>query len=269
MLKANEGKASMATFSVRSANVLRIQAMPIHKCLILLPLIISCFGAKAQLISGKVVDLVTRQPIPGVMLVSSVDRRNTNENGEFEIKTSGLGDTIKMIALGYKHYILPVKQAMTDGNIVSLQRISIVLNQVNITASRNRRQDSINNRLAFAQVFNHHAPRITDVFVPPPQNVPFAWVSIDLLQVLGYLTRNSNHVTKLQKTLLKDEQANYIQSRYNKNMISHVTNLQGDSLQTFTDKYFPTADWLRKATDYELIQYVRTKAVEFRTARQN
>lgn len=239
--------------------------MPIHRCIILLPLIISCVSSKAQLVSGKVVDWVTRQPIGGVMLVSSIDRRNTNDEGVFEIKTSGPADTVKFVALGYKHYILPVKQAMADGNIVSLQRISIVLNEVNITAGRNRRQDSLYNRLAFAPVFNYRKPTITDVFVPPPQNVPFAWVNIDLLQVLGYFTRNSNTTTRLQRTLLKDEQASYIQSRYNKNMINRITNLQGDSLQVFADKYFPKAEWLRQATDYELIQYIKTKAAEFRS----
>jgi hypothetical protein len=30
------------------------------------------------------------------------------------------------------------------------------------------------------------------------------------------------------------------------------------------DKYYPTVEWVKKTSDYDLIQYVKAKAAEFR-----
>jgi len=52
-------------------------------------------------IAGKVVDKITKQPIPVVRISSSVERVSTNEQGEFKIKAKE-GDQLTFIHLSYQ-----------------------------------------------------------------------------------------------------------------------------------------------------------------------
>jgi len=65
---------------------------------------------------------------------------------------------------------------------------------------------------------------------------------------------------------LRDEQADYINTRFSRGLVTRITGLKGDSLNMFIDKYYPTIDWVKKTSDYDMIQYIKTKLVEFRKA---
>ena len=89
-------------------------------------------------------------------------------------------------------------------------------------------------------------------------------MSIDLLTVFNALTKNSDPKYKLKKELLRDEQGDYIATRFNRGLVTRITGLNGDSLNKFMDKYYPTIDWVKKASDYDMIQYVKAKFTEFK-----
>ncbi|MFI5161582.1 MAG: carboxypeptidase-like regulatory domain-containing protein [Sphingobacteriales bacterium] len=226
--------------------------------------LLASIGGKAQVITGRVLGDTTNKPVTATIVTHSGHQTSSNNNGEFSIPVSGIGDTIKVFAIGYKIYFFPVKDLTKNNIIVRLKPVSMMLRDVVIRAERNHKKDSINLRKDYAQVFNFQPTKVTDAFTGNPLNVPFAFVSIDLLTLFKALTKNSDPEYKFKKLLLKDEQADYVATRFNRGLIIRETGLKGDSLNTFIDKYYPTVAWVHKTSDYDMIQYIRAKAVEFR-----
>ena len=229
-------------------------------------LVFCCATVKAQVISGKIVSDSTNTPVAARLFTHSGYQTATNAAGNFNIQVKGVGDTIKVFAIGYKTLIFPVKLPVQKYIVIRLETASVNLKEVTIKAERNHQKDSIDHRAEYSKVFNYQPAKLKDAFVAPPSNVPFTVVSIDLLRVISALTRNSDPKYKLQKVLLRDEQGDYIATRFNRGLVSRVTGLKGDSLQTYMDKYYPTLDWVKKASDYDILLYIKSKATEFRKA---
>ena len=77
------------------------------------------------------------------------------------------------------------------------------------------------------------------------------------------LTKGRSSISKLQKVQLKDEEMNYINNRFNAKKIASITKLEGDSLQSFIQKYKPSAIEVKKMNDYQLLIYVKKSYTEF------
>ncbi len=232
---------------------------------LLLVLLLGYIAANAQVISGRVLIDSNSRPIIAT-ITTAFHQTSSNANGEFRIAASGPADTIMVYAMGYKTYHYPVSQWKQGDIIIRLQPLSLMLKDVEIRAQRNHKRDSIRNRKEFGQVFNYQPPKMTDMLTSSPStsNVPFTFVNIDVGLLVSVLTKKSNPTYKLKKDLLQDEQADYISIRYNKGLVTRVTNLKGDSLDKFMDKYYPTIDWVKKTSDYDIIQYIKAKLAEFR-----
>jgi len=232
-------------------------------CILFLLICLGCSVADAQVISGKVLIDSNSRPVVAT-ITTAFHQTSSNTNGEFSIQTSGRADTISVYANGFKTYHYPVSKWKQGNIIIRLQPLSLELKDVEIRAQRNHQKDSIRNRQEFAKVFNYKPPKVTDAFGPPQVGVPFAFVSINLLTVIEALTSKNNPTNKLKREMIRDEQGDYINTRYNKGLVGRVTNLKGDSLDKFMDKYYPTIDWVKKTSDYDMIQYIKTKLLEFR-----
>lgn len=238
--------------------------MQLRKRYLTILFIFAFIGARAQVITGRILADTSNRPLTATIVTHSGHQTSSDANGEFSVPVSGSGETIKVFAIGYKIYFYPVKDIKTDRVIIRLKGVSIMLRDVMIRANRDHKKDSLNLRKDYAQVFNYQPPKLTDAIVSPPSNVPFAFVNIDLLTVFSALTKKSDPKYKLKNELLKDEQADYVATRFNRGLITRVTGLKGDSLTTFIDKYYPTIEWVKKTSDYEMIRYIKTKVVEFR-----
>lgn len=226
-------------------------------------MLLACTWCKAQVLTGKILADSTGKPIAATLITHS-GQAASNNNGEFAVRVSGIGDTIRIFAMGYKPLFYPVRSTKQEHLVIRLKPNTILLNDVLIKAERNHQKDSLDRRKDYGKVFNYRPPKITDAFTGNPSNVPFTFVSIDLLTVFNALTKNSDPKYKMKKLLLKDEQAEYIATRFNRGLVTRTTGLKGDSLNMFMDKYFPAADWIRKASDYDIIVYINSKAAELR-----
>ena len=160
-----------------------------------------------------------------------------------------------------------MKDLKPDHIIIRLKQVPVMLKDVVIRANRDHKKDSINLRRDYARVFNYQPPKLTDAFITPPSNVPFAFVSIDLLTVLSALTKNNDPAYKLKKELLRDEQADYAATRFNRGLVTRVSGLKGDSLNLFMDKYYPPVNWVMKSSDYDIVLYIKSKLTDFKKAR--
>jgi hypothetical protein len=226
--------------------------------------LLACTWVKAQVITGKVLADSTNKPLAATIITHSGHQTACNSNGEFIVETSGIGDTIKVFAIGYKPLFHLIKSVKTEPLIIHLKPDVILLNDVLIKAERNHLKDSLDRRKDYSQVFHYQPPKVKDAFTGPMTGVPFAFFSIDLLRLYSAFTKNSDPRYKLKKLLLKDEQADYVATRFNRGLITRTTGLKGDSLNMFMDKYYPTADWVKKSSDYDIIVYIKEKTAELR-----
>ena len=232
---------------------------------LLLLFLVGYLQVNAQAISGRVLSDTSNKPITAT-ITTAFHQTSSNANGEFRIATSGAGDTIRVFAIGFKTYLLPVSKWKQGDTIIRLKPTSKMLKDVVIKANRDHKKDSTRNREEFNQVFNFKPPKVTDAFTLPTAGVPFAFVSIDVLTLIKALNKKHDPTYKLQQVMLRDEQADYINTRYNRAFITRNTNLKGDSLEKFFDKYYPTADWVSRTSDYDMILYVKAKYAEFKIA---
>jgi hypothetical protein len=146
---------------------------------------------------------------------------------------------------------------------------------VTVKAKRNANTDSIRLRREFASVFNYKGTSIKDVFITHDPYV-YKWndfitstnnattlLSVNLFSVLDLLNRNNAPVSKLQKTLVREEQYNYVSLVFSKQKVTEITHLKGDSLQIFMDKYRPSVADAKTMTDYEMMIYIKKCYAEF------
>lgn len=230
---------------------------------LLLLFLVGYLQVNAQVISGRVLSDTSNKPITAT-ITTALHQTSSNANGEFRIATSGAGDTIRVFAIGFKTYLLPVNKWKQGDTIIRLKPTSKMLKDVVIKANRDHKKDSIRNREDFKQVFNFKPPKVTDALRMPTAGIPFAFVSIDVLTLIKALNKKHDPTYKLQQVMIKDERADYINTRYNRSFITRNTNLKGDSLEKFFYRYYPTSDWVSRTSDYDMILYIKAKATEFR-----
>jgi hypothetical protein len=238
-------------------------------------LTIICPALYAQQLSGLVLDRSTLHPVPHATISSSKYTTFTSINGLFTIYGIKPGDTIRITCIGYKSHFLVYSQPVKDTIPVYLQQLTKSLQSVVIIGRRPANTDSIRLRKEFAPVFNYKGTEFKDVFMSNSSYIkPYndfitsthstaTLLSVNLLQVVDWLGRNKTPTSKLQQTLLRDEQVNYIDQVFSRQKVVELTHLKGDSLQTFMDKYRPSSAVAHTMNDYEMMIYIKKCYVEF------
>jgi len=234
-----------------------------------------CPALYAQQLSGRVFDRNTLQSIPHATIVTPKLTTFTSDKGLFTVYNLRRGDTIKITFVGYKSHFLIYSQKVTDTIPIYLEQTVTSLKSVVIIGKRPTNTDSIKLRKEFAPVFNYKGTAFKDVFMPNSSYIkPYddfitsthstaTLLSVNLLQVIDWLGKSKSPTTKLQQTLLRDEQSNYVDQVFSKTKVVELTHLKGDSLQNFMDKYQPSAATVRTMSDYEVMIYIKRCYGEF------
>ena len=82
-------------------------------------------------------------------------------------------------------------------------------------------------------------------------------LNIDVITLINALTKKSTAEYKFKKVLLRDEQAEYINQKFNHGTVSRITGLKGDTLSAFMVTYRPDYKFAHKVTDYEMELYIK------------
>ncbi len=236
-------------------------------------LIVLCLFASgssySQRLTAKVLDATTSVPLPFVTISSVSGAVIANGDGVFTLPVARKGDVVRIGNAGYKTYELTIDPPFKDTIIVPMQRSSIMLNQVTINTTRNHKADSLRLRKEFSAAFNAKSPEMKDLIVAKADltyepdsynralNNTTEILSINLLSVWGMINKHKTPISKLRKTLIKDEEANYIDQIFSKEKVIAITSLKGDSLRNFMDAYRPNANQLRKMTTYDVLIYIK------------
>ncbi len=194
----------------------------------------------------------------------------------FSIPNIAPGDSLKITSIGYKTYKTGIELSTPKSITISMMPVSILLNEVLVKVKHDPKLDSVRVRKEFAAVFEYKRPAFKDMFITidPYKYTPDDYihagnstaslVSVNLLPLISLLSKKSNDPnSKLQQTLLRDEETEYVDHAFSKQKIRSLTNLKGDSLLDFMDAYRPTIKQVKKMTDYEMVLYIKKSYADF------
>ena len=224
-----------------------------------------CFNAYSQQINGIIIDKQSGRLISGARIASSKGIVISDLHGGFliAIKSSG-DDTINVTVEGYALYQSSVS-IRNAALIIALNKKAIELKEVKVYGG-NRIADSINTRKMYAKAFNSAAPKFKDIVkvntIDGP--LPVTGVTIIPSEFIKALTYKHSREYKFKKTLIRDENDKYIDSRFSRILVAEITKLQTDSLSNFVDKYRPKIEALKKMTDYDIRVYIKKSLISFK-----
>lgn len=231
--------------------------------LLLIIFLLSVVRANAQIVSGKVIDKDTHMPMAYIVITSNSSTTFTDDMGIFMLKISDNLDTIRINAMAYKPFKLPVSRWGKFMRVIEMDVKYTQLGEVVITAKKNYHQDSVSLREEYAKQFNFRGPKFSEIVRMPSAAMPFAGITIDVGSLFRAINKKHSRDYKLQQVLLRDEREHHVSVRFTKALVSSITTLHGDSLENFMRVCRPSAAELDKLNDYDLIQYIKIKLLKF------
>ncbi|MCU7551233.1 carboxypeptidase-like regulatory domain-containing protein [Chitinophagaceae bacterium LB-8] len=210
--------------------------------------------AQAQYkVQGTVYDSSRSFPMISVSVMSTSGNGTvTDANGHYSISV-GEKDSIWFSYLGKPTIKFPVlKIADVTQFDISLQVAITVLKEVKVQP-RNYKQDSIQNRLDYAKVFDYRRPNLENM-----TSIGQTGAGINLDEVIrSFQFRKNKSMLRFQERLLQQEQDKSIDHRFNKALVRRLTNLADEELDRFMALYRPTYEFTLYSNDYDFQLYIK------------
>lgn len=128
-----------------------------------------------------------------------------------------------------------------------------------VVRSRSYRQDSIENREDYADIFGYKKPGLSTSIVPG------GGVGADVDELINIFRFKRNKRLKAFKNRLEvQEQDKYVAYRFNKNFVRRLTQLQETELDSFMVRYRPSYDFIMMTDEQSFNQYVLNCSYEFK-----
>ncbi|NEU09314.1 carboxypeptidase-like regulatory domain-containing protein [Flavihumibacter sp. R14] len=224
-------------------------------------LLLACFllalnvCAYGQQLSGTIVDKQTGEPVTGAIIRSPAATTTSGLKGKFNI-TVAHGDTLIVYKEYYKSFRLSV-QVISGPLKIELDKSSIVLKDVIISARRSDPTDSLANRAEFEKEFNFKPPGVKDIFMVDAPRSKSTLLSLNLGGLYSVLTRKKSKEYRFQQKLLIEEQERFVDRKFNVMVVSNATDLRGGELNEFLSRYRPSYDFVKAKSAYDMQLYIR------------
>lgn len=226
------------------------------RTLLICLLIFSAPYLRAQLtVSGVVFDITRVNTIDSVKVKSSsgvVVYSDTSGKYHIPVKET---DSLCFIFNGKPTQNYPVSQ-LTDPEHFDIAlhvrtKDKIKMLKEVVVYAKTYRQDSIENRLTYADIFNYSNPGIQSSMSPDG----ISGADLDEIINIFRFKRNRN-LQAIQKRLLDEEREKYISYRFGKIPVGRITGMKDNRLDSFLVLYRPSYEFLVGADEVLFIQYV-------------
>jgi hypothetical protein len=222
------------------------------------------FGQEVT-IHGTVYNMYRTKPLDGVSVICTSGRGTaTDSNGNYALVVD-LKDSISFSYLGKATMKYPIREInYYSGFDISLHVDPVELKEIRVMP-HNYRDDSIQNRKDYEKIFNYKKPgfKITD-------GSGGLGAGVDLNSLIEMFERNKINRTKaFQRRLEDEEQDKYVDHRFARSVVLKITHLVGDELDSFMVKYRPSYVFCKKATDYDLYDYIKLAFSEYQKDRKD
>jgi hypothetical protein len=209
-------------------------------------------GQAQQLLSGTVLKKNSTEGIPSVSIHNITEQRYdlSDADGSYKIPAAP-GDHIAFSSVGYMADTITVTASL----LTAVLPIYLEIRPQNLQAVRvgqysNYQLDSMDRRKEYAWVYEQDD---TKRLANDRQGADGVGVTLNIFRNSGTAAKQRIH---LKKRLEKEEQDFYIDYRYNKDYVSKITKLKGDSLQQFMQRYRPSYEYCRKAANVDILVYI-------------
>jgi len=205
------------------------------------------------------------KPLDRVSVISTTGKGTiTDSNGNYIIVVS-LSDSIYFSYLGRATSKFAIRDInYSSGFDIALHVDPVTLQEVKVMP-RSYRDDSIQNRRDYEKYFDYKKPgfKITD-----GSGGLGAGVDIDAL--IGMLQKDKIRRAKaFQGRLIDEEHDKYVDHRFARSVVLKITRLEGDELDSFMVRYRPSYEFCKKATDYDLYDYIKLALKEYQKDRKD
>ena len=205
-------------------------------------------------VSGTVYDITKKIPVESVSVISTSGKGTiTDSMGRYSIAVHE-NDSLYFSYLNKptgKYAVLKI--ANIEGFDISIFRKMQDLPGV-IVKTRIYRQDSIQNRMDYAKVFNFQKPGIQSSLNNSPGGLS---VGIDLDELINmFRFRRNRSMLAFQNRLLQEEQDKYVDHRFSKGFVKKLTGLTSPVLDSFMTEYRPSYNMTMLLNDLELGQFI-------------
>lgn len=141
---------------------------------------------------------------------------------------------------------------------VNVQTRYSLLKEV-LVYSKSHKQDSIENRETYAQVFNYQKPGIVTGVGPG------GTVGADANEIINiFRFKRNKRLKAFQQRLEKEEQEKYIDYRFSKLFVGRVTGLSSPALDSFLLWYRPSYEFAAYSSEIEFNQYILDASYQFK-----
>lgn len=128
-----------------------------------------------------------------------------------------------------------------------------------VVRTRSYRQDSIENRLEYADVFDYKKPGLSTTILPG------GGVGADVDELINiFRFKRNKRLKAFQKRLEDQEQEKYVNYRFSKTTVRRVTQLQGTELDSFMVLYRPSYEFTSMASEQVFAQYLLDASYEYK-----
>lgn len=130
-----------------------------------------------------------------------------------------------------------------------------------VVFSKSYRQDSLENRQLYADIYNYKKPGLRTSINPGGA------VGADINELINiFRFRRNKNLRKFQLRLEAQEEEKYINYRFSKIFVRRVTGLKEARLDDFMQRYRPTYEFLQACDELALTQYVLNWSYEYKAA---
>jgi len=208
----------------------------------------------AQVIaSGKVYDAAAHVIMPGVSII--VLHRNegmqSDDHGRYYLHVKA-GDTLQFSFVGYtsRKLFVPGGNEFFSEDVYLTEK-DLDLPEVNIKGFRSYRQDSVDNRKFNATIFNYRQPSATSkvlgsILSPYGIHMPY------------HRARHGNSLSRFQDKLVEEEQARFVDYKFNQQLVRSITGLAEPQLSDFMHKYRPSYEFVSSVSEYDFLEQIMT-----------
>lgn len=185
-------------------------------------------------------------PLAGVSVSTSRGAHTvSDEQGRYTIPVR-TGDTVLLRIIGY----LPAKYIATKDLDVKryLKQQPLQLSGVNIVRY-NYLRDSISMRNEYSREFNFRRPKWHEVY-------QITAVNINQLYNAASFKKNRKK-DQFKRALQHKEQENFVDRAFNADLVYRMTHFQGDTLTDFMQHYRPAYEFVKGATEYDMMLYIK------------
>jgi hypothetical protein len=210
------------------------------------------FAFAQTMIKGEIKDFANNQNMGNVNIrnIYTLKGMTTIDDGKFEIVVKK-GELVEFSKVGYQTLRIRIKNEHEPSyyNLI-MSRVSIILREVDIKGKPiDFKKDSVKFRESY------------DLVLRKPKNE-----EIDMRSMpLAMLSKKNRQEWAFQEMYAVWEQEKYIDFVFNDKLVHKITYLENEDLAFFIKKYRPSYAFLRSASEYEFLDYIKQCYYLFKT----